>query len=174
MSGRSDPCGQLRMNKSVPIFLSILLLFSFSLLGGCSTEHQTQSKGFHLPEGDVEVGKNLFVKFDCNWCHSVSGVELPDSGTLNKPPAIMLGGEVNQVQSYGELVTSIIDPEHVISPKYLASLSKKEKKEGEILSPMPGYNQEMSVEQLVDMVAFLHSRYRLIEPDLDDFYYTTP
>ncbi|MDF1815245.1 MAG: c-type cytochrome [Verrucomicrobiales bacterium] len=162
------------MKKCRLIFFPVLIAAGSLLLSGCGTEERVaQSRGFHLPEGDAVVGQGLFVKFDCVYCHTVAGVELAATGGPEGPPKIPLGGEVNRVRSYGELVTSIINPEHVISPQYLAILSKPEK-EGDVASPMPVYNEEMTVGQLVDVAAFLHSRYRLIEPSLDNYHYTTP
>ena len=58
----------------------------------------------------------------CVRCHTVAGVELPDDD-LHGLPKINLGGEIYRVKSYGDLVTSIINPQHVVSPKYLAILS---------------------------------------------------
>jgi len=141
-------------------------------LVACNSENRKQAKGFHMPEGDVEVGKALFVELRCYRCHSVADVKLPDDD-LPGLPQIELGGSVNRVKSYGDLVTSIINPDHVVSPKYLALLSKEEKKKG-AESPMPVFNEEMTVQQLIDLVAFLHSRYKLIEPDSEEYYYIMP
>ena len=143
-----------------------------SSLAGCGGEARQQSRGFHLPEGDVEAGKETFVEMQCHRCHTVEGVVLPDND-IRSLPKINLGGEISQVKSYGELVASIISPQHVVSPKYLAILSDEEKK-GEVESPMPVFNDEMNVRQLINLVAFLHSRYRLIEPQADDYFYIMP
>lgn len=142
------------------------------VLVACDSETRTQAKGFHLPSGDIEVGKALFVELRCFRCHSVADVKLPDDD-LPRLPEIKLGGKVNKVKSYGELVTSIINPDHVVSPKYLAILSDEERKRG-AESPMPVFNEEMTVQQLIDLVAFLHSRYKLIEPASDEYYYIMP
>ena len=37
------------------------------------------AKGFTLPDGDAERGKDAFLSFHCYDCHSVSGVELPEA-----------------------------------------------------------------------------------------------
>ena len=143
---------------------------SLLMFAGCgNNERQVHSRGFHLPEGDAELGKSLFVQFDCTRCHRVSGVDFPASD--ESVPKIEIGGEVNRISSYGELVTSIMSPQHVISPKYLALLSEEERKEGTTPSPMPVFNEELTVKQLIDLASFLHSRYSLIEPTVDDFDY---
>ena len=39
---------------------------------------------------------------------------------------------------------------------------------------MPVFNDELTVRQLTDLVAFLHDRYKLIEPGTDEYYYLMP
>ena len=57
------------------------------------------------------------------------------------------------MKSYGELVTAIIQPQHVVSPEYTAKLSEDQRKG--TVSPMPNYNGRMTVAQLTDIVTFL-------------------
>lgn len=151
------------------IFLGLGALFFAS---GCREEEKLQSAGFRLPGGDPEMGKTTFVEMQCNRCHSVEGVKLPDRD-LPALPKIHLGGKIYRVKSYGELVTSVITPQHVISPQYLKMLSDEEK-EKDVESPMPIFNNEMTVKQLTDLVEFLHSRYLLIDPSGDEYYYVMP
>lgn len=160
------------MKKAFYATLSVLGAGLFLLVGGCGQEEKVISKGFRLPEGDIEVGKSTFVAMECNRCHSVEGVALPDRD-LPALPKIHLGGQIHKVKTYGELVTSIIKPQHVISPQYLKMLSEEEKERG-VESPMPGFNEQMTVKQLTDLVSFLHSRYRLIEPSTDEYFYVMP
>lgn len=119
---------------------------------GCNPERQ-QARGFRLPDGDVEEGKAAFVALNCQTCHSVVGVELPPAPSPGQHNVI-LGGPVVKVKSYGELVTAIIHPAHDISERFDAA-----KLDG-ALSPMPQFNHVMTVDQMIDIVAFLHSRYR--------------
>lgn len=123
------------------------------------------NKGFRLPEGDADRGKEAFVQLKCHQCHSVEGVDLPEvedkSGVR-----YTLGGEVRKVKSYGELVTAIIQPQHVISPDYVATI--KEAENGGYTSPMPEYNKTMTVQQMVDLAHFLHAHYKKYVPAYDD------
>lgn len=151
----------------------ILALIPFFLSGCGGGEAKRQTKGFFLPGGDVEVGKTIFVAMQCNRCHTVEGVMLPDQD-LPELPKIRLGGEIYKVKSYGDLVTAIINPQHTLAPQYLAMLSDEEKEEGNVSSPMPGFNDSMTVKQLIDLVAFLHSRYKLIDPVVDEYFYVAP
>jgi len=126
---------------------------TLALLAGCNQSPKS-SRGFRLPDGDVKKGKQAFLALKCNQCHKVEGVELPAPGSFN----LTLGGETQRVRTYGELVTSIINPSHVISDQYQKELADAKE------SPMPRFNHEMTVEQMIDLVAFLQSRYKLVEP----------
>ena len=141
---------RIRMNIRASI-LVLLIMFAT----GCGRK---SAIGFHLPDGDVEKGKAAFVALKCYSCHTVAGVEtLPAAVTKHKPVAI--GGEVARIKTYGELVTSVIDPSH--------RLSAQAKKDWEVdgkLSPMPNFNRDMTVEQMIDLVAFLQSRYSQLVP----------
>jgi len=71
---------------------------------------------------------------------------------------------VYRVKTYGDLVTSISNPDHIISPQYLGPLNEDEP--GTLNSPMPDLTQSMTVAELIDLVTFLNSRYRLkAQPD---------
>lgn len=119
--------------------------------------------------GEIERGKQAFVALDCQRCHSVDGVELPKFAG-DSPIAMELGGEAHKVQTHGQLVSSIINPDHVISKIYLDKIPKEQRPDAKKDSPMPGANDTMTVSQLIDIVAFLQSHYRKILPD-DEFYF---
>ena len=135
----------------------VLLLFVICVIcaiPGCEQE-RTSGVGLSLPQGDIENGRLAFIDLGCNKCHKVNGVEMPEyvgetSVTLN------LGGEVLKVKTYGELVTSIINPSH----RFALGYSDEEiKQNGE--SKMRLYNDEMTVAQLIDLVTFLQSHYQV-------------
>ncbi len=140
-----------------------------TLAVSCADQRTRQSKGFRLPEGDIEQGKTAFLALKCNLCHSVDGVELPGvvagSGQL-------LGGKVHRVKTYGELVTSIIDPAHHVASSYAIKVAPDKPKTVE--SPMPAYNESMTVKQMTDIVTFLHSRYEKLVPEYDPYLYHMP
>jgi len=106
--------------------------------------------GFRLPEGDIASGKAAFVKLECHACHPVRGVE--DLPPPSIDPPVVLGGSVNEVRTDGYLVTSIIHPSH----------DAKIPSEG--ASGMPDPRDKMTVQQLVDIVAFLQSKYKFVPP----------
>jgi sulfur-oxidizing protein SoxX len=115
--------------------------------------------GFRLPGGDVESGQAAFVELHCFNCHTVAEVDLPSPGQdLVRPVA--LGGQVYEVRTDGYLMTSIIHPSH-----RLASGNRKaEVSTGEGESLMPSQGEIMTVDQLIDLVAFLQSTYEVIPP----------
>jgi len=127
-----------------------------------------KNRGFRLPEGNAERGEEAFVQLNCHQCHSVEGVNLPEVADKSGV-RFSLGGEVRKVKSYGELVTAIIQPQHAISPDYLATIEEAEREES--VSPMPEYNETMTVRQMADLVAFLHAHYKLHVPVYDDEFY---
>lgn len=135
-----------------------------------NTERTTQEKGFRIPKGDVVVGETLFKELQCYGCHSIAGVEAPKDGPHVFEEKIPLGGSSFHIKSYGELVTSIIDPSHSIASSYLASLPEEERKEI-VSSPMVVYNEDVTVQELIDLAAFLHSKYVVEERPLDYYYY---
>jgi mono/diheme cytochrome c family protein len=122
------------------------------LLAACGAK---SPRGFRLPEGDIQRGQAAFVALQCHTCHTIEGATLPapaSKSTIN----VVLGGDVARVKTYAELVTAVIYPSHRISTKF----DKRLMGEGK-LSPMPEFNHIMTVEQMIDIVAFLQPQYRL-------------
>ena len=115
-----------------------------------------QAKGFALPEGSIENGKINFVGLNCNSCHSIADIAW--EGVENKDVLVGLGGHTTEIKTYGELVTSIINPSHKIARTF----DMGERKESG--SPMSNYNEVMTVQELVDIVTFLKDEYHLVTP----------
>ena len=118
-----------------------------------------QERGFALPEGNIEQGKAAYTRLSCNECHSIS--EIPWKGgrdSLN----IQLGGELPTKKTYGELVTSVINPSHKIAMPYTHKNGTSTTAAG--LSKMNNYNYVMTVQELIDLVAFLKSEYKIKVP----------
>jgi hypothetical protein len=125
-------------------------------------------KGFVLPEGDIPQGQQVFLDFNCNGCHTIPELELPESEF--EPPFILpIGGKVYRVKNYGELLTAVVNPDHIISRKYIAMLEKADR--DIYMSPMPYYGEEMTVAELIDLVEFLHAQYTKLQPDYYQSHY---
>jgi len=146
--------------QSMKRILAMALCLLVVGLQGCDVSPKS-SKGFRLPDGDADRGREVFVKLYCHACHHVSGADLEEP--LAKGPVdVELGGKVTRVQTYGELVTSIINPSHRLAEGYP---TEEIAKEGE--SVMMNYNYLMTVQQLVDLVAFLQPHYQVVIPQYD-------
>ena len=127
-------------------------------------------KGFILPQGDIAQGEQVFIDFNCHGCHTIPGMEFPE--TEFEPPFILeIGGEVYRVKNYGELLTAVVNPDHIISLKYRAMLEQAER--DTVISPMPYYGEHMTVAQLIDLVEFLHAQYTKLQPQYYRGYYLT-
>ena len=147
--------GFFRFGSHGPI---LMLVITFIMLLAC----QKESRGFVLPQGDIAAGKLFFTSLYCNDCHSIGDIAWTGPGDY-KNPEIKLGGEVTTLKTYGELVSSVINPSHKISQKTLT--------DEQLVTPAGGskmearcYNDVMTVQQLVDIVAFLQSNYKLVQP----------
>ena len=142
--------------------LILFLFFAGLLFVAGSCENATNSNSFVLPEGDVVFGKMAFQDFKCNSCHSIA--EITRIGT-EELPNVPLGGRTTELKTYEELVTSVINPSHKISQTYLDGIQ-----DGLGQSRMEVYNNVMTVQELIDIVAFLQSEYKMAIPD-DAYHY---
>ena len=69
------------------------------------------------------------------------------------------------MKTYGELVTSIINPSHKVSAKYAQEFSVTNPDGSSKMERFGfNYNYAMSVQELVDVVTFLQSEYKLVVP----------
>jgi len=137
---------------------ALTVLAAASVLAASCYSDPMSEKGFRLPDGDAEAGRDAFVYMQCNECHTVNGIELP-SVPLAEPPYVDLGGEVSRVRTYGELVTAITNPSHKLADGYAEDVVSTD---GE--SNMYNYNRYMTVQELTDLVTFLQPHYEVVVP----------
>jgi hypothetical protein len=144
-------------------YLSLCLFtLGTTILVGCESGPESP-RGFSLPEGDVSNGKAVFLKYQCLSCHELAGIEQPD--IMDNPVlSVKLGGTSSFVKTYAELVTSIINPSHIIAQDYSRSMVQTD---GE--SKMIVYNDLMTVTELVDIVTFLQPYYELVPYSQTDY-----
>jgi sulfur-oxidizing protein SoxX len=131
------------------------LLPLMAALAACSPESPL---GFRLPDGDPVAGRQAFLDLGCNACHEVAGEPIE---YLEGIVRVELGGETTHVRTYGELVTSIINPSHKIAPRDRAGGAILD---GESIMTYVYLNQIMTVQELVDLVAFLQPTYEVVPP----------
>lgn len=135
------------------------MFLAFAVFAGC----QNESRGFVLPEGDIEQGKQTFLELNCTRCHSIGDVAWTGDERWDDPH-VKLGGEVTSMKTYGELVTSVINPSHKISQQAITN-QRLTLVEGMSKMELYRYNEIMTVQELVDLVTFLQSEYELIKPE---------
>jgi len=133
----------------------IALFSCLAALAACSPESPF---GFRLPDGDAAAGRQAFLDLRCNSCHEVRGIALEQG---SGPAHVTLGGRATRVKTYGELVTSIINPSHKIAP---ANRAEGATAEGESLMSYAYLNDVLTVQQLIDLVAFLQPTYQIVPP----------
>lgn len=121
-------------------------------LTACGVDSKSGA-GFTLPEGNAEQGKLNYISYGCNACHSHADVPQlePGAGT-----SVVIGGESRRVRTYGELVTSVINPSHRVAHRSSDAVADEAGN-----SKMATFNDVMTVTELVDLVAFLESSYKL-------------
>lgn len=146
------------------IKLTIVTVLATAALGtGCTTY---PTFGFPAEQGDIEAGRGAFLAHGCNRCHSVAGVSLPEFPGASSP-LIELGGETSSIKAYSELVTSIINPNHRISERYREQLTQRTR--GPLETQMTtAHIETMTIRQLINLVAFLDSRYVLVGDYFDE------
>lgn len=136
-------------------------LFGLVLFAVSACENQE----FVLPQGDVASGQATFIKLSCNSCHSVAG-RIEHSPLEEGAIHVELGGTVSRIKTYSDLVTSIINPSHKLS-RGINAMTTTEAGE----SRMPIYNEVMTVQQLVDLTAFLEGTYEVWVPPYNVYQY---
>jgi mono/diheme cytochrome c family protein len=152
------------MTKSAVQLTRVLAVLGLpALVAGCAS---ATLFGFPADQGDIVAGRQAFIDHRCHQCHSVADERLPPLAGADRP-ILELGGPTSIVRSYADLTTSIINPNHAISERY-RDQQLLLKTEIPLESPMPRPNLDtMSVRQLIDIVAFLDSKYQLLIEDYE-------
>jgi hypothetical protein len=141
------------------------LVLLTTLLAGCGPKSPL---GFSLPNGSSTRGQTAFVELRCTSCHEIEGLGLEYGGG---PAHVTLGGKTTRIRTEGELVTSIINPSHKLSPRY-----KEEQVavNGQSIMSLAYLNDVMTVQQLIDLVAFLQSTYQIAPPPVPAYWPVYP
>jgi Cu/Ag efflux protein CusF len=132
------------------IFVFSLLVGVFPLISlekGYSAEVQTHHPAnwkFTLPKGDPVKGRAVFHKYECQYCHEVRGEDFPFAG-VDYGPELSQMGPLHPLEYFAE---SIMNPSAVAEKQYRDANGK---------SMMPSYNEKMTVQELIDVSAYLAS-----------------
>lgn len=126
----------------------ILILTMWAAATGAAEPEMHHPKGwtFTMPKGNPAKGRAVFDKFSCYSCHEVRGEKFPP---LDKGQAV--GPELSQMGPMHPLeyfTESTINPDAVGAKKYRGPDGK---------SKMPSFNEDMTVQELVDLSAYMAS-----------------
>lgn len=138
------------------------------IIQGCFSNPES-AIGFRLPDGDADQGLRAFEDLQCYGCHTIDGREFPPVDTASD--RVVLGGNVTRVKTYGELVTSIINPSHKLAPGYK---DEDVTIDGASRMELATLNQVVTVQQLIDLVAFLQPLYNVVPPEDNPYRYMYP
>lgn len=104
---------------------------------------------FLMPSGDAAEGRKVFVALECFACHEIKGEGFPDQSKTPRGagPELTGMGAHHPAEFFAE---SVLNPNRVIvlGPGYTGT---------DGLSKMPSYTETMTLQQLVDLVAYLKS-----------------
>jgi len=113
----------------------------------------------YFPAGNADRGREAFDTLGCRGCHRIAQVDPPFRGS--GAASVSLGGQTARVQTYGALVTSIINPSHKLIRGYPAEAITAN---GESIMSLANLNDVVTVQQLVDLLAFLQVIYQIAPP----------
>jgi mono/diheme cytochrome c family protein len=103
---------------------------------------------FTWPKGDVAKGRAAFAKFECYACHEVKGEKFPEPREPGKVgPELSVMGPLHEVDYFAE---SVLNPGAVIE-------RGKGYEAADGSSKMPSFNDSMTVQELIDLVAYLRA-----------------
>lgn len=101
---------------------------------------------FALPQGDPKRGREVFVRMECYTCHTVHGESSPAQAEKAGPDLTGMGAH-HPATYFAE---TIINPNRVI-------IQGEGYTGPDGLSTMPSYNEDLTVAELIDLVAYLKS-----------------
>jgi len=141
-----------RRRRLVSLMIVFSLSFSASALialekiahSGEAQTHHPAGWRFTLPNGDAAEGRAVFQKYECQYCHEVRGEDFPFAG-VDYGPELSQMGPLHPLEYFAE---SVMNPNAVVGKQYRGPDGK---------STMPSYNEKMTVQELIDLSAYLAS-----------------
>ena len=99
---------------------------------------------FKLPKGDAVKGREVFAKLECYSCHEVRGESFPaPANRQDAGPELSHMGVMHPPEFFAE---SIVNPNAFVEARYRTPDGS---------SRMPSFNDSLTVQELIDVVAFL-------------------
>jgi len=138
---------------------ALAIMVTAAALQACATADW--GRGVHLPQGDADRGRDAFIELRCHVCHRIEGFDPP--APIVAGTRVTLGGQTSRIKTYGDLVTSITNPSHRIARGYPPEAVTVD---GVPLMSLIYLNDVMTVQQLIDVVAFLQASYEVVPPPI--------
>ena len=138
----------MRLKKARWCFTWTAVVLVLGMLAGTSTYGAGPSvpEGwtFVFPDGNATAGQTVFLKMECHSCHvtTIPGVWLPAD----------TGGQGPSLVGYSALPKEYL-AESIIKAHTVVAVPGYEVKEGK--AGMGNYNHFMTIQELIDIVAFL-------------------
>ena len=134
------------------MYMKAAILFYFALTFSLAAADEARV----IPEGKINAGRTLFVEKGCYKCHTAGDTTLPQSD-LSQELFIELGVKKHEGWSRDTFAKSILNPNHTVSEKYRKVMITQDDKLKAENSPMPGFNDILSVSDLIHLTTFLDS-----------------
>lgn len=116
--------------------------------GGHEVHGTPEGWRFAWPKGNPARGREVFAKFECYSCHEVKGETFPaPSDPQSIGPELSSMAAAHEAEYFAE---SIINPNAFIE-------KGKGYQAADGSSKMPSFNDSMTIEEAIDLVAFLRS-----------------
>jgi len=112
---------------------------------------------FALPPGSPQAGRKVFAEFECFKCHAVQGEKFlaPKAEEGRVGPALAGMGAMHPAEYIAEV---IMNPNASVAWRIKHHKTEKQTYLGaDGKSKMPSYNGAMTIQQLIDVVAYLKS-----------------
>lgn len=103
---------------------------------------------FSWPAGNPVSGREVFVKLECYTCHEVKGEQFPNPDPGDDP------GKVGpELSGMAPLHAAEYFTEAIINPNAVVEEGRGRSPDGK--SKMPSYNDLVTVQEVIDLVAYL-------------------
>ncbi|MDF1815056.1 MAG: hypothetical protein P1V20_22825 [Verrucomicrobiales bacterium] len=143
--------------------LSLLLIscavaaFAVVVLAQSPDENLQDEDDRVFPKGDDKQGRIVFEVKNCHRCHTIEGEMFPEID-LPAIDHISLCGENNGQWSRDDFAHHIMSPQHLISPDHQKAMLIIGDKLGAVNSPMPTFNDLLTVRDLINVASYLESK----------------
>lgn len=110
-----------------------------------------------FPRGNSAEGRKTFEAKQCFRCHVIEGLKFPEAEATDFE-LISLNGENQDGWTRDDFAAAIMNPDHLVSPDYQKAMIIIGDKLAAENSPMPAFNELLTVKDLISLVTFLEEQ----------------